>query len=74
MPKGSETVDVLILLDDDPRQVLDEILQLDLVTLTENGLPIAPDADGVHEIVVYINGKFWHRMTYNFDTGEQVDS
>lgn len=74
MPKGNETVDVLILLDDDPRQVLDEILQLDLVTLTENGLPIAPDADGVHEIVVYINGKFWHRMTYNFDTGEQVDS
>ena len=69
MPGGSGTVTVQLRLDG---EVVDEF-QVELVTISDEGLPIAPAGEGVQLIEVYIDGKLWHQMNYNFDTGEQVD-
>jgi len=69
MPAGSGSVTVQLRLDGD---VVDEF-PVELITISEEGLPIAPPGKGIQEIEVYIDGTLWHRMTYNFDTGEQVD-
>ena len=69
MPAGSGSVTVQLRLDG---VVVDEF-PVELITISEEGLPIAPPGEGIQEIEVYIDGKLWHRMTYNFDTGEQVD-
>ena len=69
MPQGTGTVEVTIMIDD---ELEEEPFLLELVTVTEDGLPIAPDVQGVHELTVYIDGKLWHKMTYDFDTGEQL--
>ena len=50
----------------------EEPFLLELVTVTDDGLPIAPDVEGIHELTVYIDGKLWYKMTYDFDTGEQL--
>ena len=52
-------------------KVIDEI-NVELGTVSEGGLPIAPDIQGVHELSVYIDKKFCYSITYDFDTGEQV--
>jgi len=80
MPKGNGTVEVSIFLDEEL------ILQipLELQTISDRGFPIAPeDVEGIHEIIVFIDDKVdekvnttkepWYRMSYNFDTGEQVE-
>ena len=69
MPNSTASVTVQLRLDG---EVVDEF-PLELVTVSEEGLPIAPPGEGIQEIEVYLDGKLWHRMTYNFDTGEQVD-
>ncbi len=65
---GNETIVVSILLDG---EVYEE-MSVELVTVSERGLPIAPNVEGIHTITVMINGKEYLEMNYNFDTGEQV--
>ena len=69
MPQGTGTVEVTIMIDD---ELEEEPFLLELVTVTDDGLPIAPDVEGIHELTVYIDGKLWYKMTYDFDTGEQL--
>lgn len=65
---SNETLTVSILLDG----VLYEEMTVELITISDQGLPIAPDIDGIHRLTVLINGKDYLEMNYNFDTGEQV--
>lgn len=65
---GNETLVVSILLDGE----LYEEMSVELVTISDRGLPIAPDVSGVHSVTVLINGTKYLEMMYNFDTGEQV--
>lgn len=65
---SNETLIVSILLDGE----LYEEMSVELVTISDQGLPIAPDVSGIHTMTVLINGKDYLEMTYNFDTGEQV--
>ena len=69
MPAGDGSVNVVVMIDD---EVNDEF-QVELVTVSENGVPIAPDIDGVHDLDVYVDGKLWHSIRYDFDAGEQVE-
>lgn len=70
MPTSSsnETLIVSVLIDGE----LYEEMSVELVTVSEQGIPIAPDVSGTHTLTVLINGKDYLEMTYNFDTGEQV--
>lgn len=65
---GNETLIVSILLDG---EVYEE-MSVELVTISDRGLPIAPNVSGIHTVTVLINGTKYLEMKYNFDTGEQV--
>ena len=71
IPKPDETgtVDVDVLLDG---ASLYEFT-VDLETLPENGIAVSPGMGGIHEIEAYIDGELWWDITYDFDTGEQVE-
>lgn len=70
MPKSdkNQTIQVTIKIDD----VTIQDSPIELITISESGLPIAPDVSGIHDIDVYIDGVLWYSMTYDFDTGEQL--
>lgn len=70
MPKSdrNQTIQVTVKIDD----VVIQDSPVELITISDKGLPIAPDINGVHDIDVYIDGVLWYSMTYDFDTGEQL--
>lgn len=65
---SNQTIQVTIKIDD----VVIQDSPVELITISDKGLPIAPDVDGIHDIDVYIDGVLWYSMTYDFDTGEQL--
>lgn len=69
MPEGEGTVEVVVMIDD---EIHDEFL-VELVTVSENGIPIAPDVQGIRDVDVYIDDELWYSMKYDFDAGEQVE-
>jgi len=68
-PAGNRTVELRVMIDA-ARVILED---LDLGKLSEEGIPLELNAQGIHTVEVFINDELWHSMTYDFDAGVQVE-
>ena len=69
MPDRDETAEIRVMVDEAEAYKF----SADLKELAAEGMSISPDAEGICEIEVYIDDVLWFAMTYDFDTGVQLD-